>query len=351
MQDQSPELSHSGEDVMQSSPTQSEMQRAEKRSKRRLDLQESDTLPDSGAQPAGGAGLRNSSPDSSGFMVASSVTPESRTAASILLSCSAQVVAPSAPDSATEGAPERGGGAAGDLPLAEDKGGAVPDGAVRTKPQGCASLEDSEMAEAQGRASIVDSEMAEAQDGGLGDLPNPEPQGVSSTAEPVITKPLGTAAGDIPLPEEDVGTTDVEMIDSIRDDTMKDLREMSPEADVPKVNPLIAVPHPGLTHAERLSLKNRFEGLLDLPLYHARSSCDYTSKASRIIQATWEAHSVLYKSILDIASDHGPQVTEPELAGPGARLPAEVCEEEVTCTEEERRDASGETLRTLRDFT
>jgi len=165
LQDKAPEPEHSPGDVMQSSPIHSEMRRAENRTKRTLDLQESDTLPDSGEQPTGGAGPQNSSLDSSGFMVSLSRTPESKMAASILLSCSTEVVAPSAPKGATERAPVRGAGAARDLPLAEAEGGALPDVPVMAKPQGCASFEDFEMVEAQGPASIVDSEMAKAQGG------------------------------------------------------------------------------------------------------------------------------------------------------------------------------------------
>jgi hypothetical protein len=254
---------------------------------------------------------------SSGLKVAVTGTPESNNAAAILLACSADRVAQPVTDSPSSTIVE-----------SINDADFHPKNPMRPEPAGNATGELLMSSEQHPNSISSEPERSESHGCASGDLPMPNVQCVipnPSVSMGVVSQEV--ASGDFREGEDDPPL--VEMGGNIREDTMADLRLMSPEPSALKVNPMIVVPQSGLTYLEIVSIKDRFKDLVDLPSHHALHLTDFSSKLSRDVQVAWGATNFIYESLVDIASDPMPQATDAEIIIALADLPSKVSDIEV----------------------
>jgi len=76
------------------------------------------------------------------------------------------------------------------------------------------------------------------------------------------------ASEDLPMSQVKGVISDTEMAANILEDTLADLRQMSPEAGILEVNPFKAMTQAAETQAQRHSKRITFKDLVDMPSHH-----------------------------------------------------------------------------------
>ena len=79
----------------------------------------------------------------------------------------------------------------------------------------------------------------------------------------LLKQMAGSASGDLSMPDNPESIPTANMMEDVLEDTLKDLRRMSPESTAPKVNPFIGVPRHKLTSADRLANKEQHDIFLE----------------------------------------------------------------------------------------
>jgi len=139
---------------------------------------------------------------------------------------------------------------------------------------------------------------------GEGDAGTEKILGNTTDAPVLIDEAAGSGAGNLPLHDDPGNTPGAVMSDNVVEDTMLDLNQMSPDAGARKVNPLIAVPHPGLTDEERLVNRERFSVFLDCPELNTDKKGNVT-KVSLESRNVWEATQFIHQSLFHNTFAHG----------------------------------------------